>query len=84
MTIQSFLSHWIPTGFLAGFYAATLPHKGLQSLIISNAYSSIEQVLTCSIASFGTKHICTLRPWQKDLTQSFEENNKDPTVADKL
>jgi L-proline amide hydrolase len=29
-------------GFLAGFYAATRPHKGLQNLIVSNAYASIE------------------------------------------
>jgi len=36
------------------------------------------------IATFITKHTCTLRPLPKDLAQSFEENKKDPTVTAKL
>jgi len=103
-------------GFLAAFYAATRPHKGLQSLIVSNAYASMDLVeeglnlhldrfpkdfaemirkhelnntmdtpeYQKGIATFAVKHVCTLRPWPKELAQSFEENSKDPTVASKL
>jgi hypothetical protein len=36
------------------------------------------------IATFATKHVCTLRPWPKDLAQPFEENSQDPTTRVKL
>lgn len=36
------------------------------------------------IATFVTRHVCTLRPWPKELTQSFEGNSRDPTVSSRL